>query len=673
MPTSIIANGKRTYIPGVYGQIVADGLANPGVSLGNLAIVGDFPQLQQNVPTKFNSAKALINFDTTDIKLARLAKLAFSPSLDPRVTGATSVTLVSAQAAIQAQNVFKDVGNVDVLSVKSQMWGTKGNSVWVKIAANGDNKDITITAPGKTTEEYKAIGAVGIVNVQLKTGAAADNTTLNGANDTAKFSVDSNIWKLEWTKRLTNNVDFVPGAGGAHTPVSGRPLYIKASAATGGAIAITVEGTGIKNGVLVTSASYSFLNADQNNSWVEIKDGAVAVNWVNITKVTNNYAGANLLDIKGTAFSYDAALYNKVTEIVGLINNDATAFISATIDDPRGYNLAPTEVDKLAEITCKNVNATVNAHLWAILQALAGSSIVTASRSSAASKLPPVDATKMLVGGDATASDTTTRATALATLENVDIQTVTVMSTDVEDGKALVTHCSNAASKFGRERDATFGAPGGTSLSSLKKDFAAKINSRNVSVYGDKIKIAAVASGDVATWLDPQYTAVLAAGCMCGQAPGQALTRRTVDVLDISHSWTDGDDWNDVISGGISALTTNDLGQFIFLRSVTSWLTDNTPAFSEVSANASINISIRDLRAFLNALIGTTISAGIVPGTIEAIVRGRLDTQTNSYEWIRGYSNVKATLLVDSWSIDYLVDELQPVNFILVTEHVKAG
>lgn len=672
MPTSIIANGKRTYVPGVYGQIVADGLANVGVSIGNLAIVGDFPQLQQNAPVKFNSAKALINFDTTDIKLARLAKLAFNPSLDPRVTGATSVTLVSAQASTQALNVFPAADNSDSITIKSQMWGANGNSVWVKIAANGDNKDINITAPGKTAEEYKAIGAAGVVNVKLTTGAAANNTALNGANDTASFSVLSNIWKMEWTKRLTNNVDFVP-ASSALIPVSGRPLYIKASAASGGPIAITVEGIGIKNGVQIASASYTLANGDQNNSWVEIKDGAVSVNWLTVTKVTNNYVGANTLDVKGTAFAFDASLYNKVSEVVGLINNNATAFISASIDDPRGYNLASTEVDKLDEVTCKNANAPVNAHLWAILQALAGSSIVTATKTSANSKLPPAAVTKMLVGGDAQNSDTTTRATALATLENVDIQTVTVMSDNVEDGKALVTHCVNAASKFGRERDATFGAPAGTSLSSLKKDFAAKINSRNVSIYGDKIKIAPVASGDVATWLDPKYTAVAAAGCMCGQAPGQALTRRTLDVLDISHSWTDGDDWNDLISGGISGLTTNDLGQFIFLRSVTSWLTDNTPAFSEMSANSSINISIRDLRAYLNALIGTTITAGIVAGTIEAIVRGRLDTQRDSYQWIRGYSNVTATLLVDSWSIDYFVDELQPVNFILVTEHVKAG
>ena len=670
MPTSIIANGKRTYVPGVYGQIVADGLANPGVSIGNLAIVGDFPQLQQNVPVKFNSAKALINFDTTDIKLARLAKLAFNPSLDPRVTGATSVTLVSAQASTQALAIFKDTANADVLSVKSQMWGSAGNSVWVKIAANGDNKDINITAPGKTAEEYKAIGAAAVVNVTLLTGAQV-NSTLNGANDTAKFSVLSDIWKLDWTKRLTNNGD--TNLTEAHVPVSGRSLYIKASAASGSNITVTVTGTGLKAGVLVTSATYTFTDAQQGaGAWTEIKDVADTVTWLGITKITNNYNGVNTLDVKGTAFAYDATRYNKVSEIVGLINNNAPAFISASIDDPRGYNLAPTEVDKLDEVTCKNVNAPVSAHLWAILQALAGSSIVTASRVTGA-KLPPVAATKMLSGGDATASNTTTRATALATLENVDIQTVTVMSDNVDDGKALVTHCVNAASKFGRERDATFGAPAGTTLSSLKKDFAAKINSRNVSIYGDKIKIAPVAAGDVATWLDPKYTAVAAAGCMCGQAPGQALTRRTLDVLDISHSWTDGDDWNDLISGGISGLTTNDLGQFIFLRSVTSWLTDNTPAFSEMSANASINISIRDLRAYLNALIGTTITAGIVPGTIEAIVRGRLDTQMNSYEWIRGYSAVKATLLVDSWSIDYLVDELQPVNFILVTEHVKAG
>lgn len=682
MPTSITANGKQTYVPGTYGQVVADGLANPGISTGNLAIVGEFPFLQNDTPIRVTSAKALKALDPTSPVLRYLAKLAFSPSLDPRIVGASSVTLVNAQTVTQAYKDLLDADGDKVIKLKSNLWGSRGNSTWFKIESNVTaGKDITITAPGMTTETYKGLGLSTLLHVKLTTGALSDNTELNGASDNAYFGVsDTDVWTLYWSKRLTANVAWNPAP--AMVPTGSNKVYIKNDAVEAADITITVTGTGTKvvGGAPVTSAVFTFPKAGgagvgQNGGWVEIKTaGGDSVVWSQITKVENNSAGTSNLDFKGIPLLFDATRVQKVSDMVTIINNfSAGAYFAATIVDPRAYSLAVTEVDKLAEVTCKNANATMSAEVWAIVQGLAGSQIVTASRYDATGKKVPVNVPGDVLGGATeTAIADADYESALVTLENKDVQTVVCLSDSVEVGKYLVAHLTNAAVKFGRERDGVFGCPKDTSLANIKSNYVAKLNSRNVSVYGDKIKIAAQAFGDVATWLDPKYTAVLAAACLCGQAPGQALTRRTVDVLDISHSWTDGTDENDVISGGISALTTNQLGQFMFLRSVTSWIQDNNPAYSEVSANASVNVSIRDLRAYLNPLIGIT-DPGLDTGSVEAMVKARLAVQRDSYGWIKGFSNVKATLQTDAWSIDYLVDELQPINFILVTEHVKAG
>lgn len=678
MPTSLIVNGQRTYIPGVYGQVIADGLANPGVSLGNLALVGDFPQIQNDVPTTYLSAKALRALDSNDIKYARLAKLIFNPSLDTRVSnGAASVTLVNAGTVAQAYSDVADAGGVGVLHLASKLWGVKGNQAWFKITDNlVAGKDVTITAPGKTGESFTGLGAPSLLAVKLTTGPAANNTSLDGANDTCKLEISSaDVWKLRWTKRLTAGVAWAPAA--AHVPTDSRILEIKVGADSGAAMAIVVTGVGMKGATPVTTATFSLPQLSQNDAWVEIKDGADTVVWSHISNITNNDNGAPAvtIDVRGTALQLDGTTLPKLTDVATAINNLNSAYITADLLDPRAYSLATTEVDKLAEVTCKNAFANVDAHLWAILEGLATSQIVTATRSSALSKLPPttVPAGRLLALGSEASASTADYEGALATLENKDVQTVVCMSTDVEVHKKLAIHVINAAAKFGRERDGVVGVPSATALATIKSAYVAKLNSRNLSVYGDKIKIAPVSFGDVATWLDPSYTAVLAAACMCAQNPGQALTRRTVDVLDISHSWTDGTDENSVIPGGISALTTNNLGNFMFLRSVTSWIQDNSPAYSEVGANASVNISIRDLRAYLTALIGDSIEAGMSPGTIESMVRERLTQQRDSYKWIKGFSDIKATLLVDTWSIDYLVDEMQAINFILVTEHVKAG
>lgn len=675
MPTSIIVNGRRTFVPGTYGQIVADGLANPGVSLGNLALVGEFPQLQNDVPTTYLSANALKSLDTNDIKYARLAKLIFSPSLDQRVAqGAASVTLVNAKTVAQAFSDVADADGANVLHLASKLWGSRGNQVWFKIASNAiEGKDISITAPGKTGETYTGLGAPRVVKVTMATAPAVNNTSLDGVNDTCLFGVSSaDVWLMQWTKRLTNGVAWAPTP--AHVPTDGRILEVRTAAATGAPIVFVVTGVGMKGATPVTSATFSLPDVAQNNNWVELKDGADTVVWSSISNITNT-AGASTTDVRGTAFQLDGTLFPKVPDIVSSINNLAGAYISAEITDPRGYSLTTTEMDKLTAASCKNTNLYVNADLWAILTALEASQIVTATRTSTSSKLPPINVTlgKLLSGGSESVAATADYEDALSRIENKDIQTVVCMSSDVEVHKKLAIHVVNAAAKFGRERDGVVGVPGGTSLSSIKSDYVAKLNSRNLSVYGDKIKIAPVTYGDVATWLEPMYTAVLAAACMCAQNPGQALTRRTVDVLDISHSWTDGTDENSVISGGISALTTNDQGNFMFLRSVTSWIQDNNPAYSEVGANASINISIRDLRAYFNALIGDTIESDMSPGTLEAMAKGRLTTQRDSYKWIKDFSAVKATILTDAISMDYLVDEKQSINFIMLTEHVKAG
>jgi hypothetical protein len=483
---------------------------------------------------------------------------------------------------------------------------------------------------------------------------------------------------MQWTKRLTAGVAWAPTP--AHVPTDGKALYVKVSADPGADTTFVITGVGLKGATPVTSATFVLPQASFG-SYVEMKDGGLAgdsVLWSSISNITNNDNGAPAvtIDIRGTAFYLDGTLFPKVPDIVSSINNLAGAYISAEITDPRGYSLATTEVDKLTATSCKNVDLYVNADLWAILTALEASQIVTATRTSTSSKLPPINVTlgKLLSGGSETSPVATADyEDALSRIENKDIQTVVCMSSDVEVHKKLAIHVVNAASKFGRERDGVVGVPAATALSTIKSAYVAKLNSRNLSVYGDKIKLAPVAYGDVATWLDPMYTAVLAASCMCAQNPGQALTRRTLDVLDISHSWTDGTDEDSVISGGISALTTNDQGNFMFLRSVTSWIQDNNPAYSEVGANASINISIRDLRAYFNALIGDSIESDMSPGTLEAMAKDRLTTQRDSYKWIKGFSNVKASILTDAISIDYLVDEKQSINFIMLTEHVKAG
>ena len=62
MPSSISFSGVRTFRPGVYAVIDASALGGAGISTGNVAVVGDFPMLEQGKPMVFSSARAMSDY-----------------------------------------------------------------------------------------------------------------------------------------------------------------------------------------------------------------------------------------------------------------------------------------------------------------------------------------------------------------------------------------------------------------------------------------------------------------------------------------------------------------------------------------------------------------------------------------------------------------------------------
>ena len=77
MPSFLNLNGLKIYRPGVYATIDASSLGGAGVSTGNIALVGNFPQFEHNEPTAFTSARDLVDYAPNDSENALLAKLAF--------------------------------------------------------------------------------------------------------------------------------------------------------------------------------------------------------------------------------------------------------------------------------------------------------------------------------------------------------------------------------------------------------------------------------------------------------------------------------------------------------------------------------------------------------------------------------------------------------------------
>lgn len=671
MSTSVLIGGKRYYKPGVYGKVDASKQGGKAVSFGNLAIVGSFPQLQYDTVYEILSGQALTSWDPASLEFARLAKLAFKPIVGG--AGCSKLYMLNVQTNTQAQLTLLDGSAADSVVLKSKLWGTRGNQVWVKVATNPSaGLDITIAQPGMAGESYTGVTSGNVLEVKYDTTVGVD---LNGVTDVVKATLLQASWKIYWEKKLDNGVAFNPTV----LPIASK-LQVKTAADSGFDISIGVTGTGLKNGVAWSgTATFTFLRADQAlNAYKEVIDTASthAIVWSEITAVTNN-AVASTTYVKGWAVDTTLATnpplttFTYLSDVAEFVNNMNNKGLYCNIKSPKAYKVPVAELEPpAADSTVKDTSLYVKTDIWEWLQQLAGSNIVEATRATGASRAPNTTAGKLLTGGtDGTTTVATDYPDALTKIENVDIQRVAVLSDDIEAGKALKAHCVYAAVKFGRERNGWFGCPGATSLANIKATYVNILNDRNVTLVADKIKIAAVKSGDSAAWLEPKYFAVLSAGLQCGQAPATALTKRTPDILDFSHAWTDGTDEDAVIAGGICALTKNNLGVPEYMRSVTTWVQDDNPAFSETSANDSVNTSIRDLRSHLTQLIGLNIDDSLPAGVVQAMAVDRLEYQV-AQKWIKSFSDVAVSLDVDTFSVDYVVDEVQPVNFIMVTAHV---
>ena len=681
MPTSVNVNGKTIYVPGIYGYVDASALAGKGVSTGNVAVVGSFPTLEQYSLNWFTNPQSLRNWDSSDLKLARLAKLLFAPAADDAVSGANAVLLVNADTVTQASYTFKDAAAVNSITVKSKKWGTKGNQVYYEMLANaGDPKllDINVALAG-STESYKGVGSGDIASFTLDTAVCTDMSAL-ASTSTVSVNPASGTQKLTWA--FSNRLAAagvpvpVPNVGPATTVtwtkmVVNGPVTVTPAKAAPVGCTITVAVTGKNTTGATVTGTVTFVNADGVTGKV-VTDGVNNISWIEITSIALSSAAVNpdadtFISISGNAFELSLPAFSKVTDLLSFINNYKAKGWAAESLLPITAQIPATEIDKVTTLNVKATVQKVRADVWAIVQTLAASQIVQVVRHADAVNAPlpwnvaGTSVAQTLLGGtEVAASDFTT---AFSKIETQDVQWVVPLSTSITNLQAARQHCINSAI-VGHERAAFGGAPANTSLATLLTTYTSALNSRHISVCGQEIQISGPTGA--AEWLGPEYMAVQLAAMKAGTSVAEPLTNKKPDVLDFRGSWTPQVDDNEVIQKMIIAYTRGNIGIKV-LRSVTTWLTDDNAAYCELSANESINVSIRSLRANLESSVGqkANLPLSVFKSKIETLL-----TQQVKDGYIYAWRNVVIEKIADKYRIDYDLAPIFPFNFAEIWAHV---
>lgn len=646
MPSSINFNGVRTFRPGVYAVIDASALGGSGVSTGNVAVLGYFPLLPINTPVSFSTAKAMSDYFLGDADMQLLSKIAFSPSTDDRVGGgAAKLFVVNAGASSQATRTFLDSANTPSLLATSKLYGPVGNKIVMSCADNVNNTslDIRVSLNGQQ-ETFLAVESGVVFTTQFTgTGTAKMSGGISGVLLKEEFTGTA----VAGADVSTNTVFSLPSA---------KQIMMKPSADPGATgLSVTVVGT-LANGDAQTEVvSIPDINAiATTNSFASVATCTIA---------STGGAGAGIVvTFTATLANLAAADFNTVGEMVDTLDGMDRVFatrIAANIGTIPAAELDAFSFDTLA------VAVSVRADLHAVINALASSALITATRAAGATTKPAaIVGGRLFDGGVATTPSAYTAA--FDTLLTEDVQTVVPMDATLAAHKAALQHCKDAQ-LYGRERNAYVGAPSKTSLTDLFNNFTRALNSRHVALVGQSIKYS-MPDGTTKT-LAPMYFALMCACMQAGTSVATPLTRKRPDILGAEqHSgWNFITSANDAIQKGILALSMDNLGLRVE-RSVTTYMLDDNPIYSEVSANESINTSVRTLRARLAGQIGNPALKG-TRAKIESTVKVTLLKQVKDGV-IKGFRNVVVSDLGDRFDIAYEVAAIEPLNFIKITANV---
>lgn len=648
MPSSLNFNGLKLYRPGVYAEVDASALGGTSPSTGNVCLVGEFPMFEQNSALTFTSASALASFDASDRTLAHIGKVAFAPSLDERVpAGAASLTMLNVQPNTCAQFSFEDANGDAALVVKSSVWGTKGNRTQVSIAnANTDQVNISVARDG-ITESFEGIESGDVASVYYA-GTLLTTASLGGDR------VDGLLYS--WTQSAAMSAGDA-SMNPADMVTAGALSVSLSTTAHTASVTVTIVGEDLEGAALTNTLTFSAGDATAQESEVFGR-----VTSVSAESTDTAYTGS--VDVAG-GVTLAPADFATLAQLVSAL--DQFAGVSATYLAAEDF-----DADAFDSVTSGSINGSASAKvlrcdLAAILKALGSSRLVTAERASngvaSVAQQSTGTVTALLSGGSASASLLADWVAALATIESADLQIIVPWS-DVSSVWGAVKSHLRLAALAGRERNAWVGASASQTLADLYT-LTKSLNDRNMALVGQQIKH--VDPQGLTKTLDPKWLALMLAAMQAGTPVSTPLTRKEPDVVDVLCAWDPNRDAGEAIQKGICTLSRGPLGWRVE-RSVTTWLRDDNPIYSEVSANESVNASLRDLRLALDPFIGQG-NVGFTATRLQSIVEARLNRQVLDGT-IKAYKDVVIEALGDTVRVDYTVAAVEPINFVRVVAHV---
>ena len=671
MPEFIVQGGVKIYRPGAYATVDASALSGTGAGQNAVAYLGDFPDFEPAQPVRFLNQEDLVAYDPTSSMFALWAKLAFAPSKDNRVAGgAGSLTIVNAGTSTQAQVTLQDGTPANAAVLKSKLWGAKGNRVSYSLSNDvADGRDMTMVFNSNGVTETLKTKAVDVATL----GYVSPSASFYGnSNDTVTLDWTPVRANITWQKGIADVTiapDVITAPAAWEAPIAGK-LTVGSAMARAGEVVVEVFGFDIAG---APDSETVTLLAGTSASVDTAKDYYSYITGITITSDTNQ-AGLDIeIAPKDLGLELKASDYNSLQEMVKAI--DTQPWFSGTVIEPRA--IPADEPDSLLSASLSNggnpASKNLLADLWGFLNDISGSDIVESSRATGAVAPPnPSEETLLetvagfLLGGGATAANATTWQAALDSLRNVDINFLALETADISILSKLAAHF-DAAALNGYPRQAWVGPTAGLNLNDLKAQWSGVLNSAYVAMVPQTADTPAPSGTGTVPLTTAQY-ALMHAGMQAGMALGTPLTTKRPDVTAVyeASSWSheNPDDLKTAIKAGLCVTSLGGKGLKVE-RSVTTYLTDNNPIWSEASTVNSVNGCVRKLLLAVDHFIGGRAISGTA-SSIKAAVAASLNDQVSDGT-IKGFRNVRVVDNGTSFAPFADVAFVEPINFIPIT------
>lgn len=647
MPTSIFINGQRQYRPSVYARVINNLTAQNEPATGNLALVGDFPQLKQATPVRFTNSLDLADYMRgTNPDLDTISGLVFNP-LDTDTT-INSLTLVSANASTQASTTKGG------LKIKSRLFGSDGLRLKVRIADNATDAtlfDLEVLEGIVTRESVKGLGEGNIASIAYAQANANESftrmtSTINATDfivsagaDYSEATVQAGGDLFEGTSvasgQLTLSLSEDQVAESTFT-VSGLNLAGVATSEV-----ITVQATALASDTFTTTNSYSRIDTVEGTDTASF-EGSLAVDFNLFKKELS------------TITSFEDTL-NEVKALDSEVSGTFT--VSTPAFTTKGTDLDAITGSILA-LTQNFTNDLITLADW-----FNGSAFVEAEKLNNTVVTTNANATRLLGGSEASTVSSANWQSAFDAIKRLDINIVTVFDSTIAVMKQALQHAVDSANDAGYERNVWAGTPSNQTITQAFTNYSKELNDRNIAITPQSI----IVNGET---LDPRFTACLLAGMQGATSISEPLTRKkpNASVTGTAENFDREEDASLAIRKGLVFFADPQNTGLRVERSVTTWLKDDNPVYSEVSANESMNQSIRLLREALQAQIGTKVTSAR-RSTVQKVAESALSEQKRN-GIIKDFTDLVVSIDGDLCKVVYSLATVEPLNFITVTANI---